>query len=87
MKRNSIILIFSCLVIFIGITIGTVIANKNKSNNLNNNENRFTDKETNTLSNEIELVTTSTMDEKTTPNTLLVFNTYYKKCRTYNYRN
>ncbi len=78
MKRNYIFVILAFFVIGIGIIIGIVVSNKTSNYNQNAG-NRITQEE-NTLDNEINIVTTSSKDEKTTPNTLLIFKTYYKEC-------
>ena len=79
MKKNYIILITTVLVITLGIVAGVLINNKKASNLQQQAEPRIA-YEQNELENRIEIVTTSYNEEKTTPNTLLIFKTYYKKC-------
>ena len=79
MNRNNIILIAAILVVLAGIVVGVLISNMKASNLQEPPEQKLAYGE-NEIQNEIELVTTSYNEEKTTPNTILTFKTYYKKC-------
>ena len=77
MRRNYII-IGIVLTIMIGIFTGILIFNKGVqlAQQQENNEEIVENK----LSDEIQITATGAKEEKTTPNTLLTFKTFYKKC-------
>ena len=77
MRRNYII-IGIVLTIMIGIFTGILIFNNGVqlAQQQENNEEIVENK----LSDEIQITTTGAKEEKTTPNTLLTFKTFYKKC-------
>lgn len=77
MRRNYII-IGIVLTIMIGIFTGILIFNKGVqlAQQQGNNEEIVENK----LSDEIQITATGAKEEKTTPNTLLTFKTFYKKC-------
>ena len=79
MKKNNIILIATILVVLAGIIVGVLISNMRADNLEQSTDPKLAYGE-NEIQNEIELVTTSYNEEKTTPNTKLIFKTYYKKC-------
>ena len=78
MRKNYIIVIGIILTILFGVLIGGIIAN----NGSQEPEQQALKQETenNKLSDEIQITTTGAKEEKTTPNTLLRFKTFYKKC-------
>lgn len=83
MKKYYIISIIGIIVFAILITIGVSVY-KNTNSNLQQGETRniIENEETqkNLINSNIELVTTASEEEKTSPNCLFVFKTYYKKC-------
>lgn len=79
MKKSYIIIISSILAIITGIAIGVIIDNNQTDNSMQLQEPKLAE-DRNELSNEIQIVSTSSSEEKTTPNTLLIFNTYHKQC-------
>ena len=79
MRKTYIIIISAILALITGFAIGAIIDN-NRTDNLGQLQEPKISDNKNELSNEIQIVTTSITEEKTTPNTLLIFNTYHKQC-------
>ena len=80
MRKIYIIIISAILAIITGIVLGVIIDNNRNNNSTHIQEPKISENG-NELSNEIQLITTSTTEEKTTPNTLLIFNTFYNQCK------
>ena len=79
MRKIYIIIIGAILAITTGIVIGVIIDNSQADDSGKLQEPKLAE-DRNELSNEIQIISTSTLEQKTTPNTLLVFNTYHKQC-------
>ena len=79
MRKTYIIIISAILAVITGIAIGVIIDNNQTDNSGQFQEPKLAE-DRNEISNEIQIVTTSVAEEKTTPNTLFVFNTYHKEC-------
>ena len=84
MRKYYIISIVGIIIFVILVSIGIIIY-KNTTSNLgmqvqNELEVDKNKLEENMINNNIELVTTSSEEEKTSPNCLFIFKTYYKKC-------
>lgn len=81
MRKNYIIIFIAILVIIVGIIVGIFISNVNKSSNLERpSETKLAQENNEDLKNEIQIITTSNTEVKTSPNTLFIFQTYYKGC-------
>lgn len=78
MKRNYIIIGIALVVIVSGIIVGLILGRRNQTYNMQQ-EPETTLAEANTQ-NEIKIITTSNMEVKTTPNTILQFQICYKEC-------
>ncbi len=81
MKKTIIILISIFFIVMIGTFIGVRIYNSN----IENNYNMAFDNNMNISEQNIEILSleTSNKEEKTTPNTLITYKTYYTKCKHY----
>lgn len=78
--KNTIILISVFLIVAIGVYIGIRIYNngENFGNKVNNNSNKII------INNEIiSTIQIDTIEEKTTPNTLIIYKTYFTDCKHY----
>ncbi len=75
MRKKYILIFLGILIIALGITVGVLITKKNKEKA---KEERLAYK--NELDNSVHIVTTDAKERKTTPNTILIFKTYYKNC-------
>ena len=83
MKRTIIILVFIFFVVMLGTVIGFIIySNGNDDYNKITKENISSKEENIGIVNSIEI---SNQEEKTTPNTLIIYKTYYTKCKHYTY--
>lgn len=82
MKKTIIILISIFFIVAIGVYFGIVIFDTNKSNKYNNvfDDNMIV-KENNIEISSLEASITE--EEKTTPNTLIIYKTYYTECNHY----
>lgn len=81
MRKSYRMILIAILVIVVGIMVGIFISNKNQSSNLEKpSETKLAQEDNEDLKNEIQMVTTSNIEVKTSPNTLFVFQTYYKGC-------
>lgn len=83
MKKYYIISIIGIIVFAILITIGVSIYKKANSNLQQGETRNIIENEEiqkNLINSNIELVTTASEEEKTSPNCLFIFKTYYKKC-------
>lgn len=81
LKKIIIILVFIFLIVMLGTVIGIIIYS-----NGNNDYNKITKENINTKEENIEFVNSveiSNQEEKTTPNTLIIYKTYYTKCKHY----
>ena len=80
MRKRYIIILLGIVAIVAGIIIGVLVGGKDKTSNLQPKVDTKLASENQNLVNEIQIVTTSTMDIKTSPNTLFIFKTYYTQC-------
>ena len=80
MKKSYIVIGCIVLSILMGIAIGILIGIDNKSSQLIENPKTKLAENDNVIVNEIKLVATSSLDIKTTPNTILTFKTFYNEC-------
>lgn len=78
MKKKYIIVLAVIITIVVGFIIGMLLASRNKTSNLEPETESKLAKET---QNEIELIATSHMEVKTSPNTMFTFETYYQECK------
>lgn len=78
---NKILIILRImLIVAAGIVIGLIIFNNNQAtdNNIIDNQNNIL---ATNVEEEFEVVETSVGEERTTPNTLIIYKTYYTKCK------
>lgn len=80
-KEYKILLLTIVATILAGIIVGVLIGGKNKTSNLEPEMQTKLAKETQNLENDIPMVQTNAVEIKTSPNTLFVFETYYKECK------
>ena len=80
MRKTYIIITLAIIAIIAGITIGFMIANKGETSNLQQGPESTLAKSAQNMENEIQIVTTSNMEIKTSPNTLFIFQIHYKEC-------
>lgn len=83
MKKYYIWGIVITIIVIIGVIFGVVMFNNdNPDNQTQNKEINFIkeNKTTENLTNTIEIITTVSEEEKTSPNCLFIFKTYYKQC-------
>lgn len=82
LKRKIWVGICTIIIIILGILAGIVLyeVTDNKDNNINNNVTDIIEDNNINIINTIEI---SNQEEKTTPNTLIVYTTYYAKCNHY----
>lgn len=81
MRKGYIISIIGVIIAIVLIIIGITIVNKSNEELNIVNEITYNNMTTqNTINANIELVTTNSSEEKTSPNCLLIFKKYYKKC-------
>lgn len=84
-KLNNKTIIAICLiaVILLGIIFGFIIYNNEPVVDSNNVENNINILAVENESKVTEILKTSAEEEKTTPNTLIIYKTYYTKCKHY----
>ena len=80
MRKKYIIIVSAILALITGIVIGSIVDNY-QTNKLSQLQEPKLAEERNELSNEIQIISTSSSEEKTTPNTLLIFSTYHNQCK------
>lgn len=81
MRKEYLISIIGISIAIILVVAGIIIVNNSNRQLSIGNENRENKESVqNTLNANIQLVTTNSSEEKTSPNCLLIFKTYYKKC-------
>lgn len=84
MKKYYIISIMAIIIFAILVASGIIIYNNMETNrkisNRNEIENSVNEIQNNLVSSNIELVTTTSEEEKISPNCIFIFKTYYKKC-------
>lgn len=78
MRKKYIIVLVAIITIVAGFVIGMVLAGRNKTSNLEPEIESKLAKETH---NEMELIATSHMEVKTSPNAIFTFETYYQECK------
>lgn len=81
MKKTYIFILIAIAVVIAGVMIGLFIGNNSKTSNLEPEIETKLAENVQNLKNEIEILTTSNMEIKTSPNCLFVFRTYYKECK------
>lgn len=74
-------MVIAIIAIIAGFMIGMLISGRNKTSNLEPEIESKLAKETQNMQNEIELIATSHMEVKTSPNTMFIFETYYQECK------
>ncbi len=84
MKKYYIISIIGIIIFAILVASGIAIYNNMESNKKLSSQNEIIDSknemQNNLVNSNIELVTTASEEEKTSPNCTFIFKTYYKKC-------
>ncbi len=84
MKKYYIISISAIIIFTILVVSGIIIFNNMEANKKISNKNEIINNvneiQNNLISNNIELVTTASEEEKISPNSTFIFKTYYKKC-------
>lgn len=83
LNNKTIIAICLIAVILLGIIFGFIIYNNEPVVDSNNVENNINILAVENESKVTETLKTSAEDEKTTPNTLIIYKTYYTKCKHY----
>lgn len=81
MRKEYKILVIAMVTIIAGIIVGVIIGGKNKTSPIEPETQTKLAKETKNSENEGKMVETSVIEVKTSPNTLFVFETYYKGCK------
>lgn len=81
MRREYKILLIAVATVVAGIVVGMIIGGKNKTSPIEPEAQTKLARETKNLENEVQMVETSVVEVKTSPNTLFVFETYYKGCK------
>ena len=84
MWKKVLLFIGIIIIVAIGITVGINLCSNNKDivqqNTINN---KIENKNNNEIYNISNTIATSNKEEKTTPNTLIIYKTYYTKCNHY----
>lgn len=81
MRKYYIISIIGIIIFGILVASGLAIYNNMESNrNVSNQNETINEIENNLITSNIDLITTSNEEEKTSPNCVFIFKTYYKKC-------
>ena len=78
MKKNYIILIIIGVILITSLIVGFIIINKPSKIELTSEKTLSEHNEN--KKNEIEIITTSNIEQKTSPNCMFVFKTYYREC-------
>ncbi len=81
MRKGYIIAIIAIITIAIGVIIGFVLGGRNETSNLQLESDTQLAEQAENKTNRIETIPTMTIEVQTTPNTLYVFQTYYKQCK------
>jgi len=74
-------LFIAIIAILAGFIIGLFLAGKNKTSNLEPEIESKLAKEEQNVENKMELIATSHMEIKTSPNAIFIFETYYQECQ------
>lgn len=80
MSKKYIIIFVLAAVIASGIIVGVILGGNDKTSNLKPEIDTKLATENKELEDDIQIVTTSNIKVKTSPNTLFIFKTYYKDC-------
>jgi len=81
MRKKYIIVLMAIVTIIAGFMVGVVLANRNKTSNLEPEIESKLAKETQNMQNELDTIATSHREIKTSPNAILVLETYYQGCQ------
>lgn len=80
MSKKYIIILITIAVVVAGIIVGVVLGGEDKTLNLQPEIDTKLATENQDLENEVQIITTSNIEVKTSPNALFVFQTYFKQC-------
>lgn len=80
MSKKYIIVLVLAAIIASGIIVGVILGGNDKTSNLKPEIDTKLATENKELEDDIQIVTTSNIKVKTSPNTLFIFKTYYKDC-------
>ena len=84
MWKKVLLFIGIIIIVAIGITVGINLCSNNKDIGQQNTiNNKIENKNNNEIYNISNTIATSNKEEKTTPNTLIIYKTYYTKCNHY----
>lgn len=84
MWKKVLLFIGIIIIVAIGITVGINLYSNNKDIGQQNTiNNKIENKNNNEIYNISNTIATSNKEEKTTPNTLMIYKTYYTKCNHY----
>ena len=84
MWKKVLLFIGIIIIVAIGITVGINLYSNNKDIEQQNTiNNKIENKNNNEIYNISNTIATSNKEEKTTPNTLMIYKTYYTKCNHY----
>lgn len=84
MWKKVLLFIGIIIIVAIGITVGINLYSNNKDIGQQNTiNNKIENENNNEIYNISNTITTSNKEEKTTPNTLMIYKTYYTKCNHY----
>lgn len=80
MKKIYMFILIGILVVIAGILVGLFLGNSGKTSDLEPELETKLASNLQNIENQIEIVTTSNVEEKTSPNCLFIFEVYYKEC-------
>ena len=84
MWKKVLLFIGIIIIVAIGITVGINLCSNNKDIGQQNTiNNKIENENNNEIYNISNTIATSNKEEKTTPNTLMIYKTYYTKCNHY----
>ena len=81
MSKKYIIIISIIATILLGIVVGVLISKNDDTSDLETKLERKLATEYQKIENEIDIITTSNVEVKTSPNCIFVFEIYYKECK------
>lgn len=81
MRKKYIIILVTGVVIISGIIVGILISKNENIYNLEPRAETELASDNNEFQNDIKIITTSNIEKKTSPSSLLIFETYYKDCK------
>lgn len=81
MRKKYIVALLIVLIVIAGIIVGILISKNDKIYNLEPKAETEFANNNQEFENNIQIVTTSNIQQKTSPNSLFIFQTYYKECK------